>query len=211
MPELEGKRHGKKITDLIQRGQQILVQAVEGPDEDEGRAADDRDLAARPVPRLRPERRGPRRLAPARGRRAPAAQGHPQGDRAGDGRRDRAHRGRGRLGGGRRARPRLPPAALEDDPGTREGREGARPRLPGGGAAAADRPRPVRGRLRRRARRLRPHVQADRRLPEEDLAAHGRARPPRRRRRSRSSSASASRRRSRRRSTAASTSPPAAT
>ena len=31
MPELEGKRHGKKITDLIQRGQQILVQAVKDP------------------------------------------------------------------------------------------------------------------------------------------------------------------------------------
>ena len=42
----------------------------EGPDEDEGRAADDGDLAARPLPRLRAERRRPRRLAPARGRRA---------------------------------------------------------------------------------------------------------------------------------------------
>ena len=31
VPELEGKRHGKKITDLIQRGQQILVQAVKDP------------------------------------------------------------------------------------------------------------------------------------------------------------------------------------
>jgi ribonuclease G len=30
-PELEGKRQGKKITDLIQRGQQILVQAVKDP------------------------------------------------------------------------------------------------------------------------------------------------------------------------------------
>ena len=40
----------------------------QGPDEDEGRAADDGDLAARPLPRLRPERRGARRLAPARGR-----------------------------------------------------------------------------------------------------------------------------------------------
>jgi len=30
-PELEGKRHGKKITDLIQRGQQIVVQAVKDP------------------------------------------------------------------------------------------------------------------------------------------------------------------------------------
>ena len=31
VPELEGKRQGKKITDLIQRGQQILVQAVKDP------------------------------------------------------------------------------------------------------------------------------------------------------------------------------------
>ncbi|HWG55165.1 MAG TPA: Rne/Rng family ribonuclease, partial [Gaiellaceae bacterium] len=30
-PELEGKRHGKKITDLISRGEQILVQAVKDP------------------------------------------------------------------------------------------------------------------------------------------------------------------------------------
>ena len=31
VPELEGRRHGKKITDLIQRGQQLLVQAVKDP------------------------------------------------------------------------------------------------------------------------------------------------------------------------------------
>jgi ribonuclease G len=31
VPELEGRRHGKKITDLIQRGQEILVQAVKDP------------------------------------------------------------------------------------------------------------------------------------------------------------------------------------
>jgi ribonuclease G len=30
-PELEGKTHGKKITDLIARGQQVLVQAVKDP------------------------------------------------------------------------------------------------------------------------------------------------------------------------------------
>ena len=107
-----------------------------------------------------------------------APEGDPQGHRAHDGRRHRPHRRRRRVRRGRRARPRLPAAALEDDPGAREGRQGADARLPGGRAAAADRPRPVRRRLRRRARRLRPHPQADRRLPEEDLAAHGRARPP---------------------------------
>jgi ribonuclease G len=31
VPELEGKRHGRKIQDLISRGQQILVQAVKDP------------------------------------------------------------------------------------------------------------------------------------------------------------------------------------
>src|SRR5215831_1464162 len=31
VPELEGKRHGKKIQDLISRGQTILVQAVKDP------------------------------------------------------------------------------------------------------------------------------------------------------------------------------------
>ena len=31
VPELEGKRHGKKITDLIARGQQIMVQTVKDP------------------------------------------------------------------------------------------------------------------------------------------------------------------------------------
>ena len=31
VPELEGKRHGKKIQDLIARGQEILVQAVKDP------------------------------------------------------------------------------------------------------------------------------------------------------------------------------------
>jgi ribonuclease G len=36
VPELEGKRHGKKITDLIQRGQVLLVQAVKDPMKSKG-------------------------------------------------------------------------------------------------------------------------------------------------------------------------------
>jgi hypothetical protein len=72
-PELEGKRHGKKIQDLISRGQTIMVQAGQGSDEDEGRAADDRDLAAGPLRRLPAERRRLRRVAPTRRRRARAA------------------------------------------------------------------------------------------------------------------------------------------
>src|SRR5947199_820307 len=31
VPELEGKRHGRKIQDLLQRGQTVLVQAVKDP------------------------------------------------------------------------------------------------------------------------------------------------------------------------------------
>ena len=147
----------------------------QGPDEDEGRAAHDRDLAARPLRRLRPARRRARRLAPARRRRAQPAEGDPQGARAQAGRRDRPHRRRGRVGRGHRARPRLPAAPLALDRGEGQGVEGAVARLPGGRAAAARRARPLHRRLRAAARRPRPHPQADRRLPEEDLAAHGRA------------------------------------
>ena len=35
-PELEGKRHGRKIQDLISRGQEILVQAVKDPMKSKG-------------------------------------------------------------------------------------------------------------------------------------------------------------------------------
>ncbi len=177
-PELEGRKGARKIQDLISKGQEILVQAVKDPDEDEGRPPDDRDLAARPLRRLPAARRGPRRLAPARRRRAHAPEGDPEGDRAQEGRRDRAHRRRGRLRRGRRARPRVPRAPLEDDRDPGEGRQAAEPRLPGGRAAAARHARPLHRRLRAGLRRPRPHLQADRRLPEEDLAAHGRAGRP---------------------------------
>ena len=93
-------------------------------------------------------------------------------------RRDRPHGGGRGVGRGHRARPRLPPAALEDDPGAREVGEAARPRVPGGRAPPAHRARPVRRRLRRRARRQRPDAPAHRRVPQEDVAPHGGARPP---------------------------------
>src|SRR5207247_9392075 len=35
-PELEGKRHGRKIQDLIKRGQEILVQSVKDPMKSKG-------------------------------------------------------------------------------------------------------------------------------------------------------------------------------
>ena len=56
-PELEGRKGARKIQDLIQRGQNDPRPGGQGPDEDEGRAAHDRDLAARPLRRLRPARR----------------------------------------------------------------------------------------------------------------------------------------------------------
>ena len=126
VPELEGKRHGKKITDLIQRGQQILVQAVKDPMKTKGaRLTTEISLPGRFLVYV-PNGEGlgvSRRLDDAERERlkdilkaiAPS-----------DGRRHRAHRGRGRLGRGRRARPRLPPAALEDDPGAREASRPAR-------------------------------------------------------------------------------------
>src|SRR5204862_7012240 len=36
VPELEGRRHGKKIQDLISRGQDVLVQAVKDPMKSKG-------------------------------------------------------------------------------------------------------------------------------------------------------------------------------
>ena len=87
----------------------------QGPDEDEGRTPDDRGVARRPLRRLRAERRGLRRLAPAGGRRAHAPARHPQVARREEGRRHRPHGRRGRVRGGHRARLRVPHAALEDD------------------------------------------------------------------------------------------------
>ena len=120
----------------------------QGPDEDEGGAADDRDLAPGPLRRLRSARRGPRRLAPARRGRAQPPARHRQGDRSQAGRRDRPHGGGGRLGGGRPARPRVPDEALEADPDAREGVAAAEPRVRGGRAATARHSRPVHRRLR---------------------------------------------------------------
>ena len=146
----------------------------QGPDEDEGRAPHDRGLARRPLRRLCPAQRGPGRLAAPRGRRARAPEGDPQGLRSEGRRRDRSHRRRGRVARGHRARPRLPAAPLEDDRGAREGLAGSGAHLPGGRAAPAGRARPVHRGLREAPGRPRPHPPAHRRLPEEDVAPHGR-------------------------------------
>ena len=138
-PELEGRKGARKIQDLIQRGQTILVQAVKDPMKTKGaRLTTEISLPGRFVVfvphgdglgvsrRLEDEERN--RLKAILKEIAPK-----------NGRRDRPHRRRGRLGRGHRARPRLPAAALEVDRGAGEGREGAVAHLPGGRAAAARR------------------------------------------------------------------------
>ncbi len=110
-PELEGRRGARKIQDLIQRGQTILVQAVKDPMKTKGaRLTTEISLPGRFVVfvphgdglgvsrRLDDDERN--RLKAIVKEIAPA-----------DRRRDRPHRGRGSLGRGRRARPRLPAAA----------------------------------------------------------------------------------------------------
>ena len=122
-PELEGRK-ARKIQDLIQRGQTILVQAVKDPMKTKGaRLTTEISLPGRFVVYV--PRRGARRLAPARRRRAQPPEGDPQGDRPEAGRGDRPHRRGGRLGRGRRSRPRFPRTALEDDRGARENDHGA--------------------------------------------------------------------------------------
>ena len=108
-PELEGRRRGREIQDLIKRGEEILVQAVKDPMKGKGaRLTTEISLPGRflvYVPsgeglgvsrRLEDdERMRLRDILKALARR---------------GRHHRPHRRRGRLAGGHRARPRLPPA-----------------------------------------------------------------------------------------------------
>ena len=145
----------------------------QGPDEDQGRASDDRHLSLRSLRGFVPNGEGigvSRRLEDDE--RVPAR--HPQGDHSEK--------------GGVIVRTAAEGASAEDVErdlvflqrlwksirGAPRAR-GAGARLPGGGAAAARRPRSLHGRFRARRRRPRAHAQADRRLPQEDLAAHGRA------------------------------------
>ena len=117
VPELEGKRHGKKIQDLIQRGQTILVQAVKDPMKTKGaRLTTEISLPGRFVVYV-PHGEGlgvSRRLDDDERTRLKEILKELDAE---GGRRHRPHRRRGRLGRGHRARPRLPAAALEDDPG----------------------------------------------------------------------------------------------
>ena len=84
VPELEGKRHGKRIQELISRGQEVLVQAVKDPMGTKGaRLTTEISLPGRFL--VYTLRRRDRRLPAARGRRARAPEGDLQGSRAPEG------------------------------------------------------------------------------------------------------------------------------
>ena len=85
VPELEGKRHGRPHPGADRARPGGARPGGQGPDGHEGRPAHDRDLAPRPLPRLRPVRGRHRRLAPPGGRGARAAEGDLQGARAPEG------------------------------------------------------------------------------------------------------------------------------
>ena len=210
VPELEGKpRHGRRIQELIERGQEVLVQAVKDPMGTKGaRLTTEISLPGRFLVFV-PYGDGigvSRRLEDEERERLKVDL---QGSRASRRRAHRPHGGRGRLEGRARGRPRSPAEALVDHPGARQARRGSVARLPGVGAAAPDHPRPLHPRLRARGHRPRPHVPAHRRLPQADLA---RARGARRALQGQGAAYGAVRRGRRpcaRRSTGASTFPPA--
>ena len=160
VPELEGKRHGKKIQDLISRGEKLLVQAVKDPMKTKGaRLTTEISLPGRFLVFV-PNGEGlgvSRRLDDTERARLKDILKAIDARR---GRRHRPHRRRGRVRRGHRARPRVPPAAVEDDPGPLEERDRAGAGLPGGRASAADRSRSLHRRLRLGVRRQRPGLQA---------------------------------------------------
>ena len=152
VPELEGKRHGKKIPDLIARGQQILVQAVKDPMKTKGA-------------RLTTEISLPGRFLVF----VPQGEGLGVSRRLDDDERTRLKDIIKELDvkeGGVIVRTAAEGASAEDIErdlvflqrlwktiqARAKTREGAVARLPGGRAAAPDRPRPLRRRLRERAR-----------------------------------------------------------
>ena len=126
-PELE-RGHGRKIQDLISKGQTILVQAVKDPMKTKGaRLTTQISLPGRFVVFV-PQGEGlgvSRRLDDDERTRLKDILKKLQSQGR---RRHRPHRRRGRVRRGHRARPRLPPAALEVDRGEGEDGEGARAR-----------------------------------------------------------------------------------
>ena len=172
-----GSGAGTRITDLLKPGQEIVVPGRQGPAQDQGRAAVDGAHDRRALHGLRPDGRGRRRLAPARGQGArPPAQGG-QAARPRRRRRDHPHRGPRRAARGLRARAAVPVQAQR---GAREARRGghrARAGLPGGRPLDPRRARHLLRALRARGRR-RPQAAPPARLV---LRAHrAGARRPRR-------------------------------
>ena len=134
-PELEGRRpRGRRITDLISRGEEVLVQAVKDPMKTKGaRLTTEISLPGRFVVYV-PNGEGlgvSRRLEEDERNRL---RDIVKDDRPEAGRRDRPHGRRGRLRRGRPARPRVPDEALEADPGAGE------VRIEGAGARSSRRP-----------------------------------------------------------------------
>ena len=173
VPELEGKRHGKRIQELISRGQEVLVQAVKDPMGTKGaRLTTEISLPGRFLV-YTPYGDGigvSRRLEDDERERLKAickTLDLPEGGL------DRPHGRGGRVRRGAHRRPQAPPEALVDDPRPRGPNQGSGARLPGGRAPPPDRPRPLHQRLQARRRRPRAHLPQDRRLPEAHLARAG--------------------------------------
>ena len=176
-PELE-RGHGRKIQDLISRGQTILVQAVKDPMKTKGA-------------RLTTQISLPGRFVVF----VPQGEGLGVSRRLDDDERPRLKDILKKLEvkeGGVIVRTAAEGASEEDierdlvflqrlwksiQAKAKDG-DGARAHLPGGRAAAPRHARSLHRRLREGLRRQRPGVQAHHRLPEEDVAAHGRARRP---------------------------------
>ena len=177
-PELEGRKGARKIQDLIKRGQNVLVQAVKDPMKSKGA-------------RLTTELSLPGRFLVY----VPYGEGMGVSRRLDDQERTRLKeivRELDAKGGGIIVRTAAEGASAEDIErdlvflqrlwktiqAKAEKADCARARLRGGRAPAAHRARSLRRRLRRGSDRRRPHPPQDRQLPEEDLAAHDRARSP---------------------------------
>ena len=174
-PELE-RGHGRKIQDLISRGQTILVQAVKDPMKTKGA-------------RLTTEISLPGRFVVF----VPHGDGLGVSRRLDDDERTRLKDILKKLDlkdGGVIVRTAAEGASAEDIERDlvflqklwksieARAKKAKAPELalPGGRAAASRHARSLHRRLREGLRRRRPGVQAHRRLPEEDVAAHGRAR-----------------------------------
>ena len=179
-PEIEKAPRRRKIQDLIKRGETILVQAVKDPMKTKGARLTTADLAARPL------RRASCRRAKASASRAGSRTTSATGSRTSSSELDVKE-------GGVIVRTAAEGASEEDIERdldflqrlwkSIEAKAKTGDTRPSSIYQEAELPlrvvaRPLHRRLREALHRRRPHAQAHRRLPEEDLAAHGRARHP---------------------------------